>query len=106
VKPERRPVERSIFDRETLSDFIDPLVERIEARMDGPVVKVKYISARQKSENPVVRFHVDEDLLDRVTHGNNNVPQDVHRIPLQEKMMLQFRMIGIDGRLPRSLRGV
>jgi hypothetical protein len=77
---------RSIFDRETFADFIDPLVEGIEARMDAAVVKIEDVSTGQESEDPVVRFHVVEDLLDRVTDGNNNVPQDFHRIsPAREK---------------------
>jgi hypothetical protein len=79
--------ERSILDRETLADFIDALVERVEARVNGPVMKIKYIAARQKSENPVVRLHVDEHLLDPVTHGNNHIPQDVHRTPPRKKIM-------------------
>jgi hypothetical protein len=70
----------SIFDRETFPDFIDPPVQRIESGVEGPVVKVKYVAAGQKSENPVVRLHIDQYLLDRVTDRNNNVPQGVHRI--------------------------
>jgi hypothetical protein len=76
----------SIFNGEALPDFIDPLVERVEPRVKASVVKIKYIAAGQKSENPVVGFHVDEYLLDRVTDKNNNVPQHVHRIPRFEKM--------------------
>jgi hypothetical protein len=45
------------------------------------VVKVEYVSHDQKSENPVVSFHVDQHLLYDVTNGNNNFPQDVHRVP-------------------------
>ena len=81
----------SILDGETLADFVDPPVERVEARMNGAVVKVKYISAREKSQNPVVRFHVGEHLLDPVAHGNNTVPQDVHRTPPQKKIMFWHR---------------
>jgi hypothetical protein len=79
--------ERSILDCETLANFIDTLVERVEARVNGPIVKIKYIAAREKSENPVVRLHVDEHLLDSVTHGNNHLPQDVHRTPPRKKIM-------------------
>jgi hypothetical protein len=75
----------SIFDGEPLPDFIDPLVERVEARVNGPVVKVENIPAGQNSEDPVMRFHVDEHLLNRVTDRNSNLPQDVHRIPPLEK---------------------
>jgi len=75
----------SIFDGEPLPDFIDPLVERVEARVNGSVVEVENIPAGQNSEDPVMRFHVDEHLLNRVTDKNSNVPQDVHRIPPLEK---------------------
>jgi hypothetical protein len=80
----------SIFDRETLADFVDPPVERVEARMNGAVVKVKHISRREKSEDPVVRFYVDEHLLDPVAHGNNTVPQDVHRTLPPKKVMFWY----------------
>jgi hypothetical protein len=71
----------SIFNGEAFPDFIDPPVEGIESCVQASVVKVKYVPACQKSENPVVSFHVDEHLLDRVTDRNNNVPQNVHGIP-------------------------
>jgi hypothetical protein len=70
----------SIFNGKTFPDFIDPLVQRVKSCVKTSVVKVKYISGCQKSENPVVSFHVDQYLLNRVTDKNNNVPQDVHRI--------------------------
>jgi hypothetical protein len=50
------------------------------------VVKVKDVPASEKSENPVMSFHVDEYLLDRATDRNNKVPQNVHRTPRSEKM--------------------
>jgi hypothetical protein len=56
--------------------------------VNGPVVKVKYIPAGQKPENPVVGFHVDQYLLNRVSDGNKNVPYEFHRIPQFEKMSL------------------
>jgi len=71
----------SIFNGETLPDFIHPLVQRIKPGVKASVVKVKYVPDCEKSENPVVSFHVNEYLLDRVTDRNNNVPQNVHRIP-------------------------
>ncbi len=78
----------SIFDGESLPDFIHTLVQRIESCVKASVVKVKYISTCEKSENPVVSFHVDQYLLNPVTDKNNNVPQHVHRIPPLEKMIL------------------
>jgi hypothetical protein len=77
----------SIFNGETFPDFIYSLVQRIKSGVKASVVKVKYVPDREKSENPVVSFHVDQYLLDRVTDKNNNVPQNVHRIPPQEKMI-------------------
>jgi hypothetical protein len=70
----------SIFNGEAFPDFIDPLVEGIEPCVKAAVVKIEYVAAGQKSENPVVSFHVNEHLLDRVTDRNNNVPKNVHRI--------------------------
>jgi hypothetical protein len=78
----------SIFDGEALPDFIDPFVQRIEPGVEPSLVKVKNISERQKSENPVVAFHVSQYLLDRVTDGNNNAQQNIHRLPHSEKMTL------------------
>jgi len=88
----------SIFNGKTLPDFIHPLVKRIKPGVKGSVVKVKYVPDCEKSENPVVSFHVNEYLLDRVTDKNNNVPQDVHRIFPLEKVIIQSWKIGIGGR--------
>jgi hypothetical protein len=77
----RSRTNRSIFDGKTLPDFIDPLVKRIEASVKTSVVKIKNIAASEESENPVVSFHIDHYLLDRMTHKHNNIPQSVHRIP-------------------------
>jgi hypothetical protein len=79
--PHRFQPNRSILDGEPLPDFIDPLVKRIEASVEASVVKIKNIAASQESENPVVGLHIDQYLLDRMTHKDNNVPQNVHRIP-------------------------
>jgi hypothetical protein len=87
----------SIFDGETLPDFIDPFVKCVEACVKTSVVKIKYVSHGQKSENPVVRFHVHQNQLNRVTDENNNVPQDVHRIPHFEKLKFQFwKILGLE----------
>jgi hypothetical protein len=79
----------SIFDGETLPYFIDPFVQRIEASVQAPVVKIKYVSPCQKSENPVMAFHIDDHLLDRVTAKSNDVQQGIHRIlPFRENGIL------------------
>jgi len=49
----------SIFDGETFPDFIYSLVQRIKSGVKASVVKVKDVPGNQKSENPVVGFHVD-----------------------------------------------
>jgi hypothetical protein len=49
--------------------------------VEASVVKVEDISDDQKSENPVVSFHVEQHLLYHVTGSDNNFPQDVHRVP-------------------------
>jgi len=72
----------STFDGEALADFIDPFLEGIEASVNASVVKIEYIGRGQKSENPVVGFHIGQHQLKRVTHINHNVPQNVHRITL------------------------
>ena len=71
----------SIFNGETFPDFIYSLVQGVKSGVETSIVKIEYISSCQKSENPVVSFHVDQYLLDRVTDRNNNIPQGVHRIP-------------------------
>jgi hypothetical protein len=84
----------SIFNRKPLPDFIDPFFKRIEARVNAPIVKVKYVGRSQKSENPMVRFDVDKRLFNRVTDRNHNVPQHVHRIPLLADLGSNSQMIG------------
>jgi hypothetical protein len=49
--------------------------------VNGTIVKVKDIAARESRENPVVALHVDQYLLDRVPHGGNGAQQNVHRFP-------------------------
>src|SRR6266436_8917243 len=88
----------SIFNGETFPDFIYSLVERIKSGVKASVVKVKDVPACEKSENPVVSFHVDEYLLDRATDRNNKVPQNVHSTPRSEKMIFQSWKTGADGR--------
>jgi hypothetical protein len=95
----------SIFDGEAFPDFIDALVERIEARVNGPVVKVENIPSGQKSENPVMGFHVDEYLFNRVTDGNNNVPHDVPQFRKKRFPILDTGFSGISS-LSRSPGGV
>jgi hypothetical protein len=85
----------SIFNGETFPDFIYSLVQRIKPGVKASVVKVKDVPACEKSENPVMAFDVDEYLLDRATGRNNNIPQNVHRIPRSEKMTFRSWKTGV-----------
>jgi hypothetical protein len=90
----------SIFNGEALPDFIDPPVEGIEPCVQASVVKVEYVPAGQKSENPVMRFHIEQHLLDRMTDSNYNVPQDVHRIPRSKREDYHDRQVACSGPQP------
>ena len=94
---------RSIFDGETLPDFIDPPVEGIEPCVQASVVKVEYVPASQKSENPVMRFHIEQHLLDGMTDSNYNVPQDVHRIPRSKREDYHDRKLACSGPQPFAI---
>jgi hypothetical protein len=63
----------SKLKRQAFPDFVHPLFKRVESRVQVPVVKVKYVPQRDKSENPVVTFHVEQHLLDAMTGGDNRI---------------------------------
>ena len=71
----------SEFEGEPLSDFVDPLLERIESGVHRLVVKVENITSRQERENPVVGLDIIQHLLDRVPERSYCTRQNVHRIP-------------------------
>jgi len=48
----------SEFEGEPLSDFVDPLLERIESGVHRLVVKVENITSRQARENPGVGLDI------------------------------------------------
>jgi hypothetical protein len=58
---------------QTFPDFVHSLFKRIESGMKGFIVKVKYVAQHEKSEKPVVTFHVEQHLLNRVTYGDNRI---------------------------------
>src|SRR5882724_8025538 len=87
---------RSIFRSEPLSDFIHSLVKRVKSCVKALVVKEEDVSGRQKPENPVVRFHINQCQLNEVTDTGNRGPQDVHRIPPPEKRYSSRRSPGIE----------
>lgn len=53
--------------------------------MQISVMQVENIAQRRKPENPVVAFDIDQRLIDRVTEGGDNAPQDSIASPLQER---------------------
>jgi hypothetical protein len=71
----------SKLNGQTFPDFVHPLFKRVESGVKGFIVKVKYVAQHEKSEKPVVTFHVEQHLLNRVTYGDNRIQQNVHRIP-------------------------
>jgi hypothetical protein len=75
----------SKFDGEAFPDFVYPLFQRVKSGVDGFIVKVKDIAAREGPENPVVALDVDQHLLNRVPHGHNRAQQNIHRIPRLRK---------------------
>jgi hypothetical protein len=70
----------SKLDREPLPDFVHPLFKRVEPGVQVPVMKVEDVPQRDKPENPVVTFHVEQHLLDAMRHGDNRIQQKVHRV--------------------------
>jgi hypothetical protein len=63
----------SKLNGQTFPDFVHPLFKRVESGVKGFIVKVKYVAQHEKSEKPVVTFHVEQHLLDRATYGDNRI---------------------------------
>jgi len=66
--------------------------------MQTSVMQIEDIAQGGKPENPAVAFHIDQRLIDRVTEGGDNAPQDVRRIPLYEND-------GLPVRIPAAISG-
>jgi hypothetical protein len=81
----------SKLERQPFPDFVHPLFKRVESGVQVPVVKVKYVPQRDKSENPVVTFHIEQHLLDAMSHGDNRIQQKVHRIPCSTEIETPVR---------------
>src|SRR6266568_761618 len=71
----------SVIDGKALPDFIDPLVERIEARMKTAVVEIEHVADQEQPEDPVMALHIGEYRLDHVAEPGENTQYDIHRIP-------------------------
>jgi hypothetical protein len=54
-------------------DLINTSLERIKSIMKAFIVKIVDVSDRKKSENPVVRFHVGQRLLDHAANAAQNI---------------------------------
>jgi hypothetical protein len=63
----------SKLNGQTFPDFVHPLFKRVESGVKSFIVKVKYVAQHEKSEKPVVTFHVEQHLLNRVTYGDNRI---------------------------------
>jgi hypothetical protein len=61
------------LNRQPFPDFVHPLFKRVKSGVKVPVVKVKYVPQRDKSENPVMTFHVEQHLLDAMTNGDSRI---------------------------------
>src|SRR4051812_7480303 len=71
----------SIFDGETLADFVHALVERIEARVDGAVVEIKDVATGKEREDPMMVLDIAEHRLDGLAHECGHAPHNVHVLP-------------------------
>jgi hypothetical protein len=78
----------SIFERQALSDFVDPLFELIESGMHGAIVEIENIAERDEPENPMVALDVVEHSLDRVTDKIDRVQHNIHGVLQQNLSML------------------
>jgi hypothetical protein len=63
----------SKLEGQTFPDFVHPFFKRVESGVKAFIVKVKYVAQHEKSENPVVTFHVEQHLLNRMTYGDNRI---------------------------------
>src|SRR5205814_9241753 len=71
----------SIFDGEPLPDFVDPLLDGVEPRMQGTVVEIEDVAEGNQSENPVMAFDIGQHSLDRTADKGDNAQQRIHDTP-------------------------
>ena len=70
----------SVFDRKPLPHFVDPLVQRIEARVQGAVVQVEDVAERREAEDPVMGLDIVQHRFDRMANEGKDTQHHVHRI--------------------------
>jgi DNA-binding cell septation regulator SpoVG len=63
----------SKLKRQAFPDFVHPLFQRVKSGVQVSIVKIKYVSRREKSENPVVAFHIEQHLLNAMTRSDNRI---------------------------------
>jgi hypothetical protein len=85
----------SKLDRQPFPDFVHPLFKRVESGVKVPVVKVEYVPQRDKSENPVVIFHVEQHLFKAMSHGDNRIQQKIHRVTCSNKNPIRKERPGL-----------
>src|ERR1700751_2910123 len=70
----------SIFDGEPLPDLIDPLVQRIEARVQGTIMQVENIAERHDAKDPVMGLDVAQHRFDHMADEEEDTQHHVHCI--------------------------
>jgi hypothetical protein len=70
---------RSILDGETLADFVNALVERIEPRMNRTVMEIEDVAAGEEREDPMVMLDIAKDSLDGLADECDHAPHKFHR---------------------------
>jgi hypothetical protein len=58
---------QSILDGRPLANSVDPLVDRIEPRMDGAIMEMEDIAQGGEAEDPVMAFDITQHRLDHMT---------------------------------------
>ena len=76
--PARQRGPASIFERETLPDFVNLLLERVKTGMHGAVMQVEQVARDQEAENPVMGLDIAQHRLDRMAYESKNAPNSVH----------------------------
>ena len=76
---------RSASASKTLSDFIEPFIDRVKSGVKAFVVQVKYIANYDEAKKPVMTLQVAESLLGRTADEGKESRQGTHlnRLPMR-----------------------
>ena len=77
-RPHRVRRWRSTTAGKTLSDFIQPFIDRVKSGMKALVVYVKYGADHDEAKKPVVTIQVAKNLVGRTADEDNEFPQGTH----------------------------